>query len=350
MIFEPDIFSNKTPTWNRIDDKDINLFKDLSKQIPKLYVSEIAAVYYSGSFEINSNNYRIDSVDGNSILLKKWPLGTAKNSIEKIQRLINWLYDKSIPVPYSGSFVDKSFVLFFEGVLWSFNLFNNGNYYSGSNNELKSVAKVTGKLARTLFDLPSDLTPELGPLHLSDNDDFIINKMITERNNWVGYFGSKNASLINLHWKYILSTWKSLYEKDLICGPIVPCHFDMHPHNLIAKDGEIAAILDFDSCKKIPLGYSLAFNALKQCRQYLSLNKQITNYKEVRNIYLKNLISEIPLEEVSDFDFLNLSKVEVMRRICLIFRINLIDNNSKWNHVLPIQIAHLFESDKLFKN
>ena len=81
----------------------------------------------------------------------------------------------------------------------------------------------------------------------------------------------------------------------------------------------------------------------------LSLNKEKTFYKEVTDIYLRNLISEIPIEEVSSYDFLSLSKVEVMRRICLIFRINLLYNNSDWNHVLPIQIAHLYESDKLFK-
>ena len=349
MIFEPDIFSKKTPVWNRIKAKDANIFRDLCNHIPRLYVLDIAAVYYSGAFEINSNNYRIESTDGKCILLKKWPLGTKEKSVDKIQRLTNWLYDKNIPVPYSGSFLDSSFVLLFNGAIWSFNLFNKGDYFSGLSNELESVAKVTGKLANTLFDLPSDLAPEKGPLHLSENDDFIITKMASERANWADHFGEENTSLLNLHWDYICTTWNNLYKNDLTCGPIVPCHFDMHPHNLIAKDGEIVAVLDFDSCKKIPLGYSLAFNALKQCRQFLSLNKEKTSYKEVVDIYLRNLISEIPLEEVSSYDFLSLSKVEVMRRICLIFRINLMDNNSKWNHVLPIQIAHLYESDKLFK-
>ena len=73
MIFEPDIFSNQIPVWNRISESEVNLFKDLCKHIPKLYILEIAAVYYSGAFEINSNNYRIESTDGKSILLKKWP-------------------------------------------------------------------------------------------------------------------------------------------------------------------------------------------------------------------------------------------------------------------------------------
>ena len=85
MIFEPDIFSNKTPIWNRIDGKEINLFKDICKRIPKLYISDISAVYYSGSFEINSSNYKIESSEGKSILLKKWPIGTDVNRVEKMQ-------------------------------------------------------------------------------------------------------------------------------------------------------------------------------------------------------------------------------------------------------------------------
>ena len=350
MIFEPDLFSNNVPVWNEINNKEIGFFNNLCKHIPKSYISELSTVYYSGAFEINSSNYKIECRDGKSILLKKWPSETKEIRIDKIQRLTNWLFDKNIPVPFSGFFIDDSFVLHDEGVLWSFNLFNNGNYFSGINNEIESVAKVTGKLARVLIDLPADLVPEKGPVHLSKNDDIIINKMVVERDNWSNYFGVENASLLNLHWSYIYSTWKNLYKNDLNCGPIVPCHFDMHPHNLIAKDGEIVAVLDFDSCKKIPLGYSLAFNTLKQCRQFLSLSKKNNNsYKEVIDVYLKNLINEISLEEVSSYDFLSLSKAEVMRRICLIFRINLLDNNSDWNHVLPIQIAHLYESDKLFK-
>ncbi len=349
MIFEPDLFSNKVPVWNKINSNKISFFNNLCRHIPKPFVSELSTVYYSGAFEINSSNYKIECRNGKSILLKKWPSGTKEIRIDKIQRLTNWLVDKNIPVPLSGVFIDDSFVLDYERALWSFNLFCDGNYFSGINNELQSVAKVTGKLARVLIDLPTDLVPEKGPIHLSEDDDFIMDKMAIERDNWSNIFGKENSSLLNLHWDYVYRTWKNLYKNDLKSGIVVPCHFDMHPHNLIVNDGEVVAVLDFDSCKKIPLGYSLAFNALKQCRQYISLNKEKTSYKEVTDIYLRNLISEISVDEVSIYNFLSLSKVEVMRRICLIFRINLINNNSNWNHVLPIQLAHLYESDKLFK-
>ena len=349
MIFKPDLFSNNVPVWNEINNERNIFFNHLCKHIPKSHISELSNVYYSGAFEINSSNYKIECSDGKSILLKKWPLGTKESRIHKIQRLTNWLIDKNIPASHSGFFLDGSFVLNFDGALWSYNLFNNGNYFSGINNELKAVAKVTGKLARVLIDLPADLVPERGPVHLSKNDDFIIDIMRLERANWSNIFGKENSSLLNLHWDYVYKTWKYLYKNEFNSGTIVPCHFDMHPHNLIVKDGEVVAVLDFDSCKKIPLGYSLAFNALKQCRQFLSLTKEKNSYNEVFDIYFKNLKSEISIKELSSYDFLNLSKVEVMRRICLIFRINLIDNNSDWNHVLPIQLAHLYESNKLFK-
>ncbi|MFT4643742.1 MAG: hypothetical protein ACI8ZX_000135 [Planctomycetota bacterium] len=346
MVFEPDIFSNKTPIWNRID--NIDLFIDLCKNIPELYISEVSEVYYSGTFEINSSNYKIKSLNGKSILLKKWPLGIDKNKVENIQKLTNWLFVKNIPVPYVGLFIDDNVLFNYNESIWSFNLFNDGNYYSGENNELESVAKITGKLAQTLIDVPASLIPELGSQYLTEDDNFIIKEMLKSRNNWSNYFGIKNANLLNFHWNYIYQNWKSLYGKKFQLGPIVPCHFDMHPHNLIAKDGEIVAVLDFDSCKRIPAGISLAFNALKQCRQYVSNNKVSLNSGEVIDIYFENLLSEISFEDFSNYDFLNLSKIEVMRRICLIFRLNIIENNSEWNHVLSIQLSHLYESDKLF--
>jgi hypothetical protein len=123
----------------------------------------------------------------------------------------------------------------------------------------------------------------------------------------------------------------------------------MHPHNLIVKNGQINAVLDFDSCKRIPLGISLAFNALKQCRQTISNDNDIYEFKKIADTYIEIISNQISCKDFSSYDFLNLSKLEVMRRVCLIFRLNLCDNNSKWNHILPVQIAHLFESDKLFK-
>ena len=350
MIFKPDIFSNKIPNWHLISDQDYKYFEKILNFIPKKYISNLSKVYYSGAFEINSSNYKFESPDGKFILLKKWPIDNSYQKIEKIQRLINWLHKKKIPVPYSGFFSNKSHVLLFDGFLWSFSLFISGNYYSGSTNEFESVAKISGKLTNVLFDLPSELMPELGPPHLSEKDDFIISKMLEERKNWVKYFGCDNANLINKHWNYIYDTWKFLYKNKFNLGPILPCHIDMHPHNLIANNGKICAILDFDSCKKSFLGCSLAFNALKQCRQFLSQNNQIKTYKKSRNFYLKNLLSEISLKEVSEYDFLNLSKIEIMRRLCLIFKINLIDKNTQWNHIIQIQITHLYESDELFKN
>lgn len=347
MIFEPDIFSNKIPKWNRLN--DIRVFNIICENIPNNFISEISEIYCSGTFELNSSNFKIHSKNGNNIILKKWPVGTKKNKVDKIQTITNWLYKKKIPVPYSGSFKENKTVFEYNNFLWSFNSFVEGDYYSGEINELESVAKITGKLAQTLINLPSNLMPESGPAHLSEYDNFIINEISKKQKIWASYFGTKNADLLNAHWDYIYKTWEYLYKNKFYLGPFFACHFDMHPHNLIAKQGEIIAVLDLDSCKKMPIGISLAFNALKQCRQFISNNNLPQSFESIESIYLKNLSSEFSYEDISNYDFLNLSKIEVIRRICLIFKLNLIDNNSDWNHILPIQLSHLYECDKLFK-
>tara|TARA_B110000240_G_C13511029_1_gene459389 strand:+ start:2082 stop:3167 length:1086 start_codon:yes stop_codon:yes gene_type:complete len=349
MIFNPDFFSTKSPQWHKLDQKEFSKFIELCDYIPRSYILDIENVYYSGALEINSTNYKLQSTCGKSILLKKWPNNTDIEKVEKTQTLTKWLFLKKIPVAYPGSFVSKKKSLLFNGTIWSFNVFIDGDYFSGLNNELASAANITGKLAKTLMELPSDLSPDQGPIHLSKEDDLIMQKMLLERNNWVDYFGQKTTNLLNLQWDFIYDNWNNLNKMDVNMGPMVACHFDMHPHNLITQNGEIVAVLDFDSCMKMPLGVSLAFNILKQCRQFISTSHESINYKDVIDLYIENLSKEFLISDFLISDFLNLSKLEVMRRICLIFRLNMLKHNSKWNHALSVQIAHLYESDKLFK-
>lgn len=349
MLFNPDLFSNYIPKWQRIERGNKNVLIDIVKQIPDKYISEVSEVFSPGTFELNSSNFKIKSTEGKSIVLKKWPKESDINKVEKTQKLINWLKEKNIPVAESGKFINNKHTFFYDNSVWSFNFFCYGNYFTGLNGEIISAAKATGELSKILLDIPLELIPEIGPEHLSSSDDEIFKETHKERNNWMKLFGTDTKNTLNSHWEYIYETWQDLRKNKISCGPIAACHFDMHPHNLIVQNEKIAAILDFDSCKRIPLGYSLAFNSLKQVRQFISLTNQNKPPKEIMGEYLNNLTSSISFPEVKEYDFLSLSKAEIMRRICFILKSNLRENNSNWNHVLPIQISHLFEADSMFK-
>ena len=119
MIFEPDIFSNIQPKWKLINNKLINKFIEITNSIPKDYISELKSVYYSGSFEINSSNYKIEDTNGNIILLKK-SNKNKKNKIIKTQKLVSWLKDMNIPVPESGKFINNSFIHYYDNFIWTY--------------------------------------------------------------------------------------------------------------------------------------------------------------------------------------------------------------------------------------
>ena len=348
MIFEPDIFSDSKPKWKLLKDDELSLFEELVKFIPNNYFSKLSLGYCSGAFEINSSNYKLEDSNKNIIILKKWPRNKTIIEVNKIQELINWLYSKNIPVPKSGIFIDNYFAFNFQNSIWSHNVFKDGDYYSGIDGEFENVAIVTAKLHQALKKIPLKISPKIGFKYFSKQDNLVFDKIRKSRNSLEKFLSKEHSFFLNYHWDYLFSCWESLKNDKVFSGDSIPCHFDMHPHNLITKNSEISEILDFDSVNIMPIGYSLAFNALKQCRQYISLDNEISNYKQVGDLYISNLFSEFKMKEIENYNFCKLSKTEVLRRICNIFSANLIHKNKSWNHILPVQIAHLYESDKLF--
>ena len=50
-------------------------------------------------------------------------------------------------------------------------------------------------------------------------------------------------------------------------------HIDLHPHNIITKN-KIVAFWTSNLCKTINDGYSIAYNLLKLCKQFVLYNKR----------------------------------------------------------------------------
>ena len=123
----------------------IYFFKNLCNNIPNKYISELSSVYYSGAFEINSNNFKITS-NGKSILLKNGQKNNSKRLI-KTQKLINWLNNRNIPYSlFLGALMIK--ILYFNlrirfGVL----IYLRMEIIIVVQNQLESAAKVTGKIS-----------------------------------------------------------------------------------------------------------------------------------------------------------------------------------------------------------
>ena len=46
--------------------------------------------------------------------------------------------------------------------------------------------------------------------------------------------------------------------------------------------------------------------------------------------------------------FYELSQIEVLRRLCMIFKSAILNNDKRWNKIIPIQLGHLYETNELF--
>ena len=66
---------------------------------------------------------------------------------------------------------------------------------------------------------------------------------------------------------------------------------------------------------------------------------------------IKLQLSQISTEMKSTSEDLSyLANFEIIRRICLILKLNIENNNNLWNHILPILVCNLTESKMLFRH
>lgn len=346
-LFNKDFFSNNVPSWTESLEMGL-LASFLRNSLADSFDFTDVRIEHSEAFGINSSNFRV-GLSGQEVLLKRWSIKSDQISVQKIVERMEFISNAGLPVPKPLKFKNGSYIVVWDGYLWSYFPFINGDYYSGSLVELTNAAIATGQLTDMLSSLPFQIYPEHGPQHLTDTDNLLIKRMNTERGSWCRIFGEDNACFLEEKWDELVSDWNRLRSIRLSTGVAAPVHFDLHPHNLIVDNSKVVGILDFESCKAMPIGYALAFSALKQCRQAIVYSGGSEPPELIGRNYVKILSDVIKEVEPCIPYFSDLALAEVFRRLCVIFKLNLEENNNMWNAVLPIQLNHVSESKMLFK-
>jgi hypothetical protein len=343
-LFAPDVFSNSRPAWKPSEGETIDVVRSILPFFEKQMDWSKACIEYSGAFEINSSNIRITFPGGDGFLLKRWPTKAVKNEIGAVLGIMDWLADRMLPVPGANRFTNGENILQIGDHFWNYFDFIEGDYFSGIENEFENVAAVTGDLAQALSEMPLDLYPPHGPVYLSDEDDAAFNSMWKQKDNWDEIFGSEHAQMLNEAWPSLIEDWRSMRSDVPDMGPLMPMHIDLHPHNLLFNNRMVSAVLDFESCKMMRIGCGIGFNAMKQCRQVMVVNKNVKP-GDIGKKYIDILSQKFPAIDPYKQDLARLASMEVMRRLCIIFRASA---QKTWNHVLPIQLKHLEEAKILF--
>jgi serine/threonine protein kinase len=350
-FFKSDFFSNSKP-----------IFSIASPEIKALVTATVAtfypqigkisnSIYQNGGLEINSNNFLFYVGDCGYVLKRgkfksEYDLTNVRTQVE----LAGWLLKQGSEFPEIIFSENSSSKVVVDGhYYWYLMYFINADFFSGVSNEFLNAGEGMARLFCSLAEVPKNLIVDHHVLPPAQDSLDIAELAENCKKEWPLLFGEPSYLLVE-SWGYIKDTLEETIQlESKITDSMGLCHIDLHPHNLLMQESKVSAILDFGSLVQAPIYSSIAFNLFKLARQTIALkngdylNADFINQKNivVSSFLTKNLIPE-------NADLGKYAKVEIMRRLLLILKLNIENNNSDWNHVLPIQINALKEAEMIF--
>lgn len=346
-LFEPDFFSSSKPIWNDcLEERSNEIRKLVSNYFP--FLDKLNdKVKQVGGIEINSNNYCIENQQG-KFLLKKWGTSLNLNDINGICELTSSLTKRNLPVSKLIPAFNQSLVISYNNQYWSLFEFDNSDFYSGTVDELESVAQATGILFKNLCNIDDNLVSLKKPYISSPEDYQLFKDFFANPDVVYNLFKDSEIELLKSNKILLQNEIELVFNSNLNLGITQFSHFDLHPHNILMNQGEVSSFLDLESIRLMESGYALGFASLKLCRQ--SVVKTGLKPKDVAGIWLNNLGEFLP-DNKEFFPFIgDLAIAEVLRRIAIILRLNIFDGNPQWNAFLSVQLNHLQEARLLFNN
>jgi hypothetical protein len=335
------------PGWVRVDRAMASALDEILSRLPKVLLPLHSDPERSDALGINSNNFRLNTAMG-VFVLKRWSDQAAPRGVQNTLAIMAWLASRQLPVPAPVELQQGSFTLPLGSGTWSLFPFVEGAYFSGADDELRDAAEVTGRVMETLSLLPASCLPAEGAVQMTAADGELLRRVKDVSRTWEALLGTERAELLALSWPLLMTEWENLSAAKLNSGRTQAAHFDLHPHNLLVRGGKVAAVLDFEACKVMPVGYALGFAALKQCRQAMTLQPLAGDPRLVGSLYADHLLRSFPGARDLVAHLGDLAVAEALRRICIILRLNLEDGEKKWNKVLAVQLGHLGEARALF--
>jgi len=355
-FFSEDIFSNETPIFSEIDRQKSDKIKFIFNTFYDHLQADVITVRKSGGFEINSNNFLIETENA-SYLLKLFDKldETEAVSLEKQAALMSWLFnhEASCPSPVKGE--GQRYICSIGNGEWAgLMTFVSGLYFPGSYAcDVRKMGEAVGLFHAQLRAVPNELKPDRQYPFLSTLDKEMFERVLSDSNNELVKFPESEKSLLIENKSLLLNTWNKVltFESELSKSEQGVVHIDLHPHNVIMNNGELSAFLDFDSLMIAPVKMMIGFSAYKLLRQVVSKSRNQLSRQEINDVvesYLEGVYKYFP-EFRCERNIISLfASAEICRRIAYILRLNIQDENIQWNHVLVIQIKGLKEIEILF--
>lgn len=343
--FKSDIFSYSKITWKKdIDTKNIDNIKIIiNKNISDLKYT----IYQSSGMELNSNNF-ILKFPSKILILKRWNSEMSFLEIKSILNLMTKLNKKKITVPKPKFFNNKRNIIKYKNEFWSYFDFIDGNHFKGNLEEMKNVAKFLGKITGELEKYSINKYHKKYK-YFNKQDHNILQFLKKNYLKLNKFFSEEHARQIKDYLPKIIKLFKKLKNYNIEKKQIKLIHMDIHPHNIITKNNFVKALLDIDSCVIGEIGHALAYATLKICKQTVIYNKGNISKKKIKLLFINELKKTYYLDKKIENNFYYFAVSEVLRRLIYMFRLSINNKDTKWNHVIPIQLGHLDECEALFK-
>lgn len=351
QLFQPDNFSASVIIYRQLNhDAAVQLLPVLN-----LYFQDYT-IKYAGQLEgteINSNNFKIElKVEGKirKILLRKFK---ALKNQEQIIFYLNFLRDlKCRGVKVSEVVASKEGELTVEcgGNYYAIFDFIEAGYFIPLEESYLSLAQEVAMMHQAFDSLGGKYVQRIEELS-EYNQGVYFNKIksysIADFDRIEEIIGQKEkkeeADDFIFRTFFLIKELVKKVKEDRNKIPLLPkkiIHSDLHPHNVLMCDNEVAAIVDFDGIRLSERSRDIGFAIYRFGRQFF-INEQISE-EEIKNQavtlrkkFLEKYLSILPLtqSEIEQIPFLLID--EFLTKILFVLRGVYEENNATWIKDLP---------------
>lgn len=352
-LFQADIFSISKPQFSQVRPDIGDLVRGVIRTRFASVLPELRAVSQFGGNELNSNNFRL-ATGGADFLLKRLPGAADAGALARQLSLLGWLHHAGVVVPRVVASDHGDALVAEAGFHWCLFNFVEGDFFAGGERELISTGRGIGLMQHALVDLPDALAPGKKWDYATSADAEIFAAVRDHREQRERVAGEGAGRLLIEQWPRVVALAEELEERrgDVLSAPLGACHADLHPHNILVRDGQLAALVDFEAVIQMPLHASIGYAAYKLVKQHAVREGLADGDAAAIHAAARRFVAAIAehAPAFADLERLRLMALaELFRRILVVFRLNLVDGNTVWNHVLPMHLAGTAEMEIIFR-
>jgi Ser/Thr protein kinase RdoA (MazF antagonist) len=355
-LFRADIFSEPRPAFAPISaEARTGLVRILAELRPEDDWTG-ARLSQIGGNEINSRNFKVERQDGLTFLLKKISGTSDRNTLERQLSLQDWLHRGGSMVPGIVRTAGRRLFAAVSGSIWLLGEFVEGNYFVGRDGEVLSVAEALGAMQSLLLAAPSDLHPIKRRVYDLPGDAAIVSSALHQSRDWPAHFGEALARQLDEARPRIEAVMGEFagHKASDSGRNAVPCHGDLHPHNILISPEGRPRIIDLDALTIAPLAAATGFAIYKLARQQAVCHRlsegDAGTIGASGRAFLAAFDAACPAARLGPNELRFYALREVFRRMAIIFRLNVAEGNRAWNHVLPMHLAGLDEIEVIFSS